>query len=139
MPLAWLHDMSKQQLGELASQLGLKADGTLDDLRRCVKEKWTATEPFLPSPSTTAKFTLVTKAESQITDSLGRDSSYANKMKIKLVAGVMKNIPFLADTDPENILKFLMTVKGVYDLNLITDSEFMSFLVARTSARMTSI
>jgi hypothetical protein len=51
MPLAWLHDMPKPQLEELASQLGHKADGTLDDLRRRVKERWTAIEAFLPSPS----------------------------------------------------------------------------------------
>jgi type VI protein secretion system component VasK len=34
MPLAWNHDMSKQQLEDLASQMGQKTDRTLDDLRR---------------------------------------------------------------------------------------------------------
>jgi hypothetical protein len=111
MPLAWLHDMSKQQLEELASQLALKADGTLEDLRRRVKEKWTAVEPFLPSPSTAAESTLVTKSESQITRSLGQDGSYASKIKIKLIPDANKNIPFLADTDPENVLKLLMALK----------------------------
>jgi hypothetical protein len=33
-------------LEEMASQLDLKADGTLDDMRRLVKEKWIAIEPF---------------------------------------------------------------------------------------------
>jgi hypothetical protein len=98
MPLAWLHDMSKPQLKELASQLGLKADRMLDDSRRRVKERWPAIEPFLPSPSTAAKSTLVTKAESLITDSLGPECSYASKLKIKLVAHATKNSPFLADT-----------------------------------------
>jgi hypothetical protein len=37
-PLAWIHDLSKQQVEELASQLGLRADGTLDNLGRRVKE-----------------------------------------------------------------------------------------------------
>jgi hypothetical protein len=137
MLIAWLHDMPKPQLKELASQLGLKADRTLDDVRRRVKERWTAIEPFLPSPSPAAKSTSETKAESQITDSSGRDSSYASKMKTKLVADVMKNIPFLVDTDPENLLKFLIAMKGVHDLHLVTDGEFISLLVARTSARMT--
>jgi hypothetical protein len=36
-------------------------------------------------------------------------------MKIKLVADVMKNIPFIANTNPENVLKFLKTMKEVYD------------------------
>jgi hypothetical protein len=66
-----------------------------------------------------AKSTLVTKSESQITDSLNQGSSYASKMKINLVADTMKNIPFLADTNPENVLKILMTVKRVYYLNLV--------------------
>jgi hypothetical protein len=42
MPLSWIHDISKQQLQELTSQLGLSADGKEDDLRVRVKEKWTA-------------------------------------------------------------------------------------------------
>jgi hypothetical protein len=60
-------------------------------------------------------------------------------MRTKLVADAKKNIPFLTDTDPENVLKFLMAVKGVHDLHLVTDAEFISLLVARTSASMTSI
>jgi hypothetical protein len=58
MPLAWLHDMSKEQLEELASQLGLKADGTLDDLRRRVKENGPPLNPSCLQPSTAAKSTL---------------------------------------------------------------------------------
>jgi hypothetical protein len=73
MPLAWLHDMAKPQSEELASQLGLKADGTLDDLRRRVKERWTAMESFLPSPSPATESILETKAKSHVTDSLGRE------------------------------------------------------------------
>jgi hypothetical protein len=42
----WIYDLSKQQLEELASQLGQSTDGTLDDLRKWVKEKWTAIEPY---------------------------------------------------------------------------------------------
>jgi hypothetical protein len=51
----------------------------------------------------------------------------------------MKIIPFLADTDPENILKFFMAVKRVYVLNLVTDFEFISLLASRTSERITQI
>jgi hypothetical protein len=121
-------------LKELASQLGQKTDRTLDDLRRRVKEEWTAKEPFLSSLSAAAKSTFVTKYEYQITDPLGQGSSYSSKMKIKLVEDSIKNIPVLADTDPENILEFLISVKGAYDLKLVTDVEFLSLLVSRTSA-----
>jgi hypothetical protein len=40
--------MPKQQLKELASQLGLSADGKLDDLRVRVKENWIAVDAHLP-------------------------------------------------------------------------------------------
>jgi hypothetical protein len=138
MPLAWVHDLPKQQAEELASQLGLPTDGTLDDLRKRIKEKWTTIEAFLPSQST-AKSTLVTKSSSQVTDSVVHDSSHLSKMKIRLVTDLIKNIPLLADTDPERILKFLICVKGVHELNLVTDFEFISLLVSRTSGRITQI
>jgi hypothetical protein len=104
-----------------------------------VKERWTAIEPFLPSPSLAAKSTSVPNAESHPSGSSGRDSSYSSKMKIKLVDDATKNIPVLTDTDPGNILEFLISVKGVYDLNLVTDVEFLSLLVSRTSGRITQI
>jgi hypothetical protein len=52
MPHAWIHQLSKQQLEELASQMGLPTNGTVDELRKRVKEKWTAIEAYLPSQST---------------------------------------------------------------------------------------
>jgi hypothetical protein len=51
MPHAWIHQLSKQQLEELASQMGLPTSGTVDELRKRVKEKWTAIEAYLPSQS----------------------------------------------------------------------------------------
>jgi hypothetical protein len=39
MPLGWIHDMPKQQLQDLACELGLSIEGKLDDLRVRVKEK----------------------------------------------------------------------------------------------------
>jgi hypothetical protein len=49
------------------------------------------------------------------------------------VTDLIKKISLLADTDPEKILIFLMGVKGVHDLNLVTDFEFISPLDSRTS------
>jgi hypothetical protein len=54
MPLGWIHELSRQQADELAGQLGLSTEGTLEELRKRIKDKWTAVEPFLPS-HTTAK------------------------------------------------------------------------------------
>jgi hypothetical protein len=37
MPVTWIHDLPRQQLEELASQLGLTVEGTLDELRKRAK------------------------------------------------------------------------------------------------------
>jgi hypothetical protein len=67
MSLAWIHDLPKEQLEGLASQLGLSTDGTLDDLRKRVKQKWTAVELYLPSQNT-AKSSLLTTPVQQNMD-----------------------------------------------------------------------
>ena len=138
MPLAWIYDLSKQQAEELARQLGLSTDGTLDDLRKRVKEKWTAIEPCLPFPST-AKSSVVTKPVLQSTDSVGYQGYCLNKVKLKLATDLISAIPVLSVTDPEEILTFLIRAKGVFDLKLVSDSEFMALLVSRTSGRITQI
>lgn len=138
MPLAWVHDLSKQQVEELAGQLGLPIDGTLDDLRKRVKQKWSAIEPYLPSPSV-AKSALVSESNASRDDSTVRASTHLMKVKLNLVSDLFKNIPLLSDTDPENILKFLIRVSEVYDLKLVSESEFLSLLVSRTSGRVMQI
>jgi hypothetical protein len=39
VPFGRIHDLSKQHVDELAGQLGLPLDGTLDDWRKRVKQK----------------------------------------------------------------------------------------------------
>jgi hypothetical protein len=60
-------------------------------------------------------------------------------MKLKVVADSVKDIPFLADTGPESIVKFFIAAKKVYDLKLVTDFELISLLVGRTSGRVAQI
>jgi hypothetical protein len=55
MPLAWIYELSKQQLEELAGQLGVPTDGALDDLKKRVRDMWTTIQPYLPPPGA-AKF-----------------------------------------------------------------------------------
>jgi hypothetical protein len=138
MPLTWIHDLPKQQLEELAGQLGLPTDGTLDDLRKSVKQKWTIMQPYLPSP-TAAKSPLVAQPNPVNTDSSVHVSTYLTKTNINLVSDLIKNIALLTDTDPERILKFLIRVSEVQDLKLVSDSVFLSLLVGRTSGRVTQI
>jgi hypothetical protein len=119
IPLAWIHDLSKQQV-ELAGQFGLPIDGTLDDLMKRVKQKWAVIQPYLPSP-TTDKSALASQPNSSYTKSSVHASTYLTKVKINLVSELFKNIPLLTDTDPEKFLKFLIRVSEVYDLKLISD------------------
>jgi hypothetical protein len=137
MPLAWIHDLSKQQVEELARQMSLSIDGTLDDLRKRLKQKWTAIQPYLPTPSA-VKPPLVSEPNSLSTDFITHENCYLGKVKSKLVSDLIQNVPLLTDTDPENV-KFFIRVSEVYELKLVSDSEFMSLLVSRTSGRVTQI
>jgi hypothetical protein len=60
-------------------------------------------------------------------------------VKINLDSDLLKNDPLLTDTDTEKFLKFLVRVSELYDLKLITDTDFMSPLVSRTSGRVMHI
>jgi hypothetical protein len=73
------------------------------------------------------------------TDTSIHASTHLAKVKLNLVSDLVKNIPLLTDTDPEKILKFLIRMSEVYDLKLVTDNEFMSLLVSRTSGRVIQI
>jgi hypothetical protein len=47
MPLGWIHNLPREEAEKLANELGLSAQGTLDELRRKVKDKWRAVETYL--------------------------------------------------------------------------------------------
>jgi hypothetical protein len=79
------------------------------------------------------------KPVSQSTDSVGCQGYCLNKVKIKLSTDLISAIPALSGTDPEKVLKFLIRVKEVFDLKLVSDSEFKALMVSRTSGRITQI
>jgi hypothetical protein len=136
MPHAWIHQLSKQQLEGLASQMGLPTSGTVDDLRKRVKEKWIAIEACLPSPSTDKSSSSVTSLP-QRSDATSYRGNYFAKTQIKLATDLISAIPVLSSTRPEQILEFLIRIRQVYELHLVPDSEFMALLVSRTSGRVT--
>jgi hypothetical protein len=103
MPLAWIHDLSKQQVEELARQMGLSIDGTLDDLRKRLKQKWTVIQPYLPTPSA-VKPPLVSEPNSLSTEFITHENSYLSKVKSKLVSDLIQNVTLLTDNDPENVI-----------------------------------
>jgi hypothetical protein len=118
-------DLSKQQLEELAGHLALSIDGTLDDLRKRGKQKWAVIQPYFPSP-TAAKPALGSEPNSSYTDPSVHVSTNLTKGKFNLISDLFRNVPLLTDTDPENIFKFFIRISEVYDLRLISYTEFMS-------------
>jgi hypothetical protein len=138
MPLAWIHELPKQQLESLAGQLNLSTEGTLDDLRKRVKDKWTTIEPYLP-PHTTAKSLQTMNPIQSTTDPTIRVDTSVNKVKIKLASDLIASIQPLTDMNPESILKFLIQVNHVFQLKLLSDTEFMALLIARTAGRLMHI
>jgi hypothetical protein len=56
MPQAWIHQLSKQEVEELSSLMGLATTRMLDEMRKRVKDKWTAIEAYLPSQSADGYF-----------------------------------------------------------------------------------
>jgi hypothetical protein len=138
MPLRWIYDLPKQQVEELAGQLGLSTDGSLDDLRKRVKQKWTAIEPYLPSQSTD-KSSLTTMPVLQNRDPAENQGGPLNKAKVKLATDLIAGIPVLAGTDPEAILKFLIQARNILELNLVSGPEFVALMITRTSGRVMQI
>jgi hypothetical protein len=56
-----------------------------------------------------------------------------------VVNDLVRKIPVLSDTEPESMFRFLVQAKEVYDLNLVTDGEFLALLVTRMSGRLMQI
>jgi hypothetical protein len=55
MPLAWIYNLPREEAEKFASELGVSVQGTLDELRKRLKEKWRALEVCLP-PQIADKF-----------------------------------------------------------------------------------
>jgi hypothetical protein len=138
MPLAWIYELSKQQLEELAGQLGLPTDGALDDLRKRVRDKWKNIQPHLPPPGAAKSLQTMKPVQSGL-DPAGYQGTPLSKVKVKLVSDLILGIPPLSSTDPEDILRFLIRVNQVVELKLLPDSEFMALLISRTSGRVMQI
>jgi hypothetical protein len=125
-------------VGGVCKSTGLSIDGTLDDLRKRVKEKWSTVELYLPSVSP-AKFTPDMKPVQPGMDSVACEGNRPSKVKIKLATDLISGIPALSGADPELILNFLIRTKQIGDLKLIPDSDFMTLLMGRTTGRVMQI
>jgi hypothetical protein len=52
IPLAWIHNLPREEAGKLAMELGFPVYVTLDELRKRLKEKWKALETYVPLQNT---------------------------------------------------------------------------------------
>jgi hypothetical protein len=52
---------------------------------------------------------------------------------------LVNNIPVLSDTESESVFNFIIQAREVYDLNLVTDAEFLALFVARATGRLTQV
>jgi hypothetical protein len=48
MLLAWIYNLPREEAEKLEMELCVPVQGTLDDLRKRLKEKWKALETYLP-------------------------------------------------------------------------------------------
>lgn len=138
MPLAWIYQLSKQRLEELAGQMGLPTDGALDDLRKRVRDKWTALQPYLPPPGADKSLQPIEPVQSGLAPAAYQGTP-SSKIKVKLVNDLIQAIPPLSSTDPEDILTFLIRVNQVVELKLLPNPEFLALLISRTSGRVMQI
>jgi hypothetical protein len=61
------------------------------------------------------------------------------KIKGKVVADLVRNVPVLSTAELERVFEFLVRANEVHDLKFGSDGEFLALLVARTVARFTQI
>jgi hypothetical protein len=51
MPLAWIHNLPKEESEKLDMELGVPLQGTMDELRKRLKDTWRLVETYLPPQS----------------------------------------------------------------------------------------
>jgi hypothetical protein len=134
MPLAWIHNLPREDSEKLAMELGVP-------VRKRLKEKWKALKTYLPQNTDKSEVAMHTAGVSDTKvhccDVHDHVSYSQSKLRGKVATGLVKNIPVLSDTEPESEFNFLIRAREVYDLGLVTDAEFLALLVARTTGRPT--
>jgi hypothetical protein len=133
MPLGWIHNLPREEAEKLAVELGVSVHGTLDDLRKKLKEKWKALEQYLPPQSTDKSEARSSDTSSRVSEGLDHVNYSQCKLKGKVFADLVRNVPVLSIAEPERVLKFLVRASEVYDLKLVSDGEFLALLVARST------
>jgi hypothetical protein len=144
MPLGWIHNLPREEAEKLANEFCMSTQGTLDELRRKLKDKWRAVESYLPT-QISYKFGVgmdvagVSNVTIENADVHAQISYTQINLNSSVVTDLVRKIPVLSITEPERVFRLLVQAKEVYDLNLVTDGEFLALLVNRTSGRLMHI
>jgi hypothetical protein len=144
MPTEWIDDLPREEALKMAIELGVPAKGAVQEIRQRLKEKWTNLEQYVPPPSTDeSKRGLDVEGSGNVYD-VGSDiqgpSKYLQaKLRGKVITDLLGGIPVLRNTEPESVFEFLVRVRQVYDLGLVTDKEFLTHIITRTTGRLTQI
>jgi hypothetical protein len=144
MPLAWINNLPKEEAEKLAMELGVPVQGTVNELRQRLKDKWRIFETYLPPKSKDKSEVVVhtagiSNAKVQGGDVHDHGSYLQIELKGKVASHLVKNISVLSDTEPESVFDFLVRASEVHRLNLVSDGEFLALLVARTTGRITQV
>ncbi|PNF34200.1 hypothetical protein B7P43_G17550 [Cryptotermes secundus] len=144
MPLAWIYNLPREDAEKLAIEFGVSVQGTLDEMWNKLKENWRVVETYLP-PQSTDKSEVgmgiagASDVKFQCSDIHPHVNYSQIKFRGKVVTYLVWNIPVLSDSEPESVFKFLVRAREIYDLNLVTDKEFLAFLVSRMTGRVMQI
>jgi hypothetical protein len=118
LPVAWIHNLPKEEAEQLATELGVPVQVTLDKLGKRLKEKWKAVETYLPPQSEDKSKVAMHTAKVSDTKVQGGDvhdhvSLVQIKLKGKLTTDLVKDIPVLSDTEPESVFNFVIRLREV--------------------------
>lgn len=140
----------------------LPCDGTVDALRKTIKERWMQLEQHFPSisdkPFSFSGVTMASQTEgrgeiseptasvplsSRVLHSVGdigevptRDSL---KLKEKALTELLKSVPIIMSMEPQVVLNFLVQVTDIFDLHLVSDYHFLICVLTRNVGRITQI
>jgi hypothetical protein len=133
--------LPREEAEKLAVEFGVPVDGTLDDLRKRLKEKWRAVEHLPPQGVGASEEGMGVAGSSA--GSAGGVHTQVNYLQAKLRGNVttdmVKNLPLLVDNEPGNVFAFLVKAQEMFDLNLVLDVDFLALLVAKTTGRLAQI